>query len=139
MLPQGWAFWLFYSSDLTLSSQGPSEGGTVVILIAQVDKLMDETNEVTWPQVRVQAHVTPGLRPLITSWRTARVHRKAITSYVGNAGTFSLCCRQSGEGGRNVTGNWGTWVLLGDSAAGWLRDLSPLGIFIIIISILEMR
>lgn len=69
---------------------------------------MGERNEVTWPQLRVQAHVTPGLRPLITSWRTVRVHRKAITSYVGNAGNFlsglewggrKECDRQLGDMG----------------------------------------
>lgn len=36
VLPQRWAFWSFYKNGLTLSSQEPYEGGTIVILIAQV-------------------------------------------------------------------------------------------------------
>lgn len=124
---------VFYPSDLTLSSQEPHGPGTIVIPIAQVNKLMDERNAVTFTGLSLNP-LDPRAQAPVTSLRIVNVHGKEVASSFGEC--HGLCAIGSLVKG-NKLGNQGTPVLLGKSVAEWLRAKSLRGF--IIRSILEMR
>lgn len=87
---------VFYPSDLTLSSQEPHGPGTIVIPIAQVNKLMDERNAVTFTRLKSESIGPQGTGPshlledCKCSWEGSSLFLWGVP--------WTLCYRQFGEG-----------------------------------------